>query len=117
MVIAYLIFNQFDNFSKDNIALMDRFIDSLFFEKSKDGLELTEIDFCENSYLIEAYKSTFLQDNFVQTLSQFFNQKPVDSAPTMYKILLLVLYGKGLALENRKTLLSEIAEVLPCMLR
>ena len=46
MVIAYLIFNQFDNFSKDNIALMDRFIDSLFFEKSKDGLKLTEIDFC-----------------------------------------------------------------------
>ena len=35
----------------------------------------------------------------------------------MYKILLLVLHGKGLTLENRKTLLSEIAEVLPCMLR
>ena len=46
MVIAYLLFNQFDNFSKDNIALMDRLIDSLFFEKTKEGLKMTEIDFC-----------------------------------------------------------------------
>ena len=46
MVIAYLIFNQFDNFSKDNIALMDYLIDSLFFERTKDGLKMSEINFC-----------------------------------------------------------------------
>ena len=73
MVIAHLINTQFDNFSKENIALMERFVDNLFFVKTKDGLAINEIDFCQNPYLIEAYKSTFLQDNFVQTLSQFFN--------------------------------------------
>ena len=35
----------------------------------------------------------------------------------MYKILIVALNSKGLTLENRKTLLSEIAEVLPCILR
>ena len=51
---------------------MDKFIDSLFFEKNKN-LTIRELEYSKNPYLIEAYKSTFLQDNFVQTLSQFFN--------------------------------------------
>ena len=70
--------------------------------------------------MIDEFSSSqngLLQDNFVQTLSQFFNQKPADSSPTMYKILLLTLHSNGLSLENRKTLLSEIAEVLPAILR
>ena len=118
MVIAYLLNTQLDSFSQENILLMDHFVDKLFFSKTKEGkLVINEFEYSRNAYLIEAYKSTFLQDNFVQTLSQFFNQKPADSSPAMYKILLLTLHGHGLSLENRKTLLSEIAEVLPCILR
>ena len=35
----------------------------------------------------------------------------------MYKLLLVVLSSPNLSLENFKTLLSEVAEVLPCILR
>ena len=35
----------------------------------------------------------------------------------MYKLLLVVLSSPHLSLENFKTLLSEVAEVLPCILR
>lgn len=35
----------------------------------------------------------------------------------MYRILLLALQSKALSLESQKTLLSEIAEVIPCICR
>ena len=35
----------------------------------------------------------------------------------MYKILLIPLHSQDLSLENRKTLLSEISEVLPAIFR
>ena len=35
----------------------------------------------------------------------------------MYKILLITLHSQDLSLENRKTLLSEISEVLPAIFR
>ena len=35
----------------------------------------------------------------------------------MYKILLLSLQTSGLSFESRKTLLSELFEVLPCLIR
>ena len=35
----------------------------------------------------------------------------------MYKILLITLNSLSLSLENRKTLLSEISEVLPAIFR
>ena len=35
----------------------------------------------------------------------------------MYKLLLVVLSSPNISLENFKTLLSEVAEVLPCILR
>lgn len=59
----------------------------------------------------------FLPDNLVQSLSTFFNQRPAESCPTMYKLLLVTLVSPDLKLENFKTLLSEISEVLPCILR
>jgi len=70
-----------------------------------------------NNYLQQIYKETFLADNLVQTLACFFNEKPAEACPTLYKLLLVVLVSPALSLENFKTLLSDIAEVLPCILR
>ena len=53
----------------------------------------------------------------MQSLSKFFNERPVESCPTMYKQLLIVLSSPNLSLENFKTLLSELSDVLPCILR
>ena len=58
-----------------------------------------------------------MQTNFVQTLSTFFNQNPADKSTFMYKVLILTLQTNCLSSENKKTLLSEIKEVMPCIIR
>lgn len=78
MVITFLINTKLDSFSAENLALMDRFVDKNFFTEDQNKLKIEEFTFSKNPYLIEAYKQTFLQDNFVQALSNFFNQRPVD---------------------------------------
>ena len=117
MVITFLINTKLDSFSAENLALMDCFIDEVFFNVDNGTLQIQQFNFSKNSYLIESYKSTFLQDNFVQALSNFFNQRPVDQCPSMYKILLITLNSQELSIENKKTLLSEINEVLPAIFR
>ena len=53
----------------------------------------------------------------VQSLVNFFNERPAETSPTMYKLLVLVVSSPDLSLENFKQLMSETAEVLPCILR
>ena len=115
---VYLLKTQIDSLSPHSLAAIDHTIDQVFFKKGEDGvLDIFEMQISTNGYLLEAYKQTFLPDNLSQSLGKFFNERPVESCPTMYKLLLVILSSPNLSLENFKTLLSEVAEVLPCILR
>ena len=113
--------NYLDKLTPQTLDCIDKIVDELYFTKTEqDGQQvvmLKELSMSQNAYLLEAYKSTFLPDNMVQSLSHFFNERPAESSPAMYKLLILTLTSPALSLENYKTLLSELTEVLPCILR
>ena len=50
-------------------------------------------------------------------MANYFNQRPAESSLAMYKLLLVVLLSPHLQLEDFKTLISELTEVLPCIIR
>ena len=101
------------------LEVINSAIEEIFFSSATRGSELNlfKMEMSSNGYLLEAYKQTFLPDNLVQSLSFFFKNHPAESCPAMYKLLLIVVASPNLSLENFKTLLSEITEVLPCLLR
>lgn len=61
-----------------------------------------------------------MPDLFVQTLVKAVNEKPIEHQPWVYKLILLALQNSHehcLSQVCRNTLLSDLAEVLPCMMR
>ena len=91
-VSAYLLKTQIESLSDESLLAMDQTIEKVFFRKEALGsLNVFEMQMSRNSYLLEMYKQTFLPDNLVMTLSQFFNQRPAESSVAMYKLLLIVL--------------------------
>lgn len=54
--------------------LLDKLIDQLFM--TEQGLNFSASS--ENAYLMQAYKSTFMPDLYVQSLVKALNEKPID---------------------------------------
>ena len=53
---------------------MELFIDSFFkSEATESKVKIEQFQGSTNLYLSEAFKKTFMQTNFVQTMSSFFN--------------------------------------------
>ena len=65
MVALYLINTKLDEFSAENLTLLDQFIDKAFFKVVDGKQQISDFEFSKNTYLTQAYKQTFLQDNFV----------------------------------------------------
>ena len=96
---------------------MEQVVDQLYFTREGQTLTIDTLNMPTNGYLLQAYKQTFLSDNLIASLSHFFNERPAESCPAMYKLLILTLASPHLSTENFKQLLSEISEVLVCILR
>jgi hypothetical protein len=92
MLIADMLNKQTEKpvFGPRSLQMMDQFINT-FFTINDKNVTIKHFHASNNQYLSEAYKKTFLQSNFVQTLSSFYNQNPADQNKLMYKILLLSL--------------------------
>ena len=110
MLITHLISKSASRLSQENLELMDKFVSQRL--ESNFCLEMSQ-----NVYLKQAYKEIFHSGSFVETISTFFNSEPADSCGTMYKILFSTVRSNCLQTDQLKTLISEIKEVLPCVLR
>ena len=79
MLIADMLNKQTEKpvFGPRSLEMMDQFINT-FFTINDKVVTIKHFHASNNQYLSEAYKKTFLQSNFVQTLSSFYNQNPAD---------------------------------------
>ena len=84
-----------------------------FYDKSK-------FESCQNWYLRKCYKSTFMPDLYVQSLSRALNERAIEEQPWLYKLLCLSIqnsHEQCLSPADRNTLLSDLVEIMPCLMR
>ncbi|CDW73690.1 UNKNOWN [Stylonychia lemnae] len=118
LLITRLLIHKELNFNRYSKESMFFFIQKNYYKPTQSlqvfSVERFDIQ-SENSQLIQTYKDAFMKDSFLNILSDFFREQPIDENPIFLFILILALQIHN-DLQFRKTLLSDIADVYCCLM-
>jgi len=69
-------------------------------------------------FLLNNYKEVFSLSRFYSSLCTYFNENSPDENPLIYKVLVKVIeISSDEMSEDKKCMLSEMQDVLPCLVR